>query len=125
MFISIGVVFFVLPILVLILAFFTQFTSTADETTETVTATGDSDTSTIDPTTDADKVGRLLQNNGITFATEPENNGISGEETGATPSSNSQDEPLNIIRWWTFMSLIAIISFSFTELTPVMLKLYK
>ena len=32
---------------------------------------------------------------------------------------------MNIIRWWTFISLIAIIIFSFTELTPVMLKLFK
>lgn len=36
-----------------------------------------------------------------------------------------EGEPLNIIRNWAFISLVALISFGYTELTPTMLKLYR
>ena len=92
MFISIGVVFYVLPVMMLVLAFVTQFTSSEDEEL------------TVDPAADTDG-SRLLQISGDVAMTSSD---------GTDPEDKV--EPLNIIRTWTFISLLAMISFGYTEL---------
>ena len=99
MFISIGVVFYVLHVMMLVLAFATQFTSSEEEIT-------------VDPVVDTDG-SRLLQITGDVAMTTSD---------GSDPEDKV--EPLNIIRTWTFISLVAMISFGYTELMPIMVKLY-
>ena len=121
MFIFIGVAFFVLPILILIFAFFTQFTSPAEDETTAATSI---DPTTTDPALN-DDTSRLLQGNGLAFESSDDSSSNDSTSSEAPSSSSSPDEPLNIIRWWIFISLIAIITFSFSELSFLMIKLFK
>lgn len=103
MFIAIGVVFFVLPVLLLLLALANEFSSSAEDD-ETATAdAGASDTA------------RLLQANGVTISTDADD----GTE------NDPEGEPLKIVGTWIFISLFAMISFGYIELTGMMYKLYK
>mmetsp|Transcript_23671 Transcript_23671/g.29331 ORF Transcript_23671/g.29331 Transcript_23671/m.29331 type:complete len:186 (+) Transcript_23671:1186-1743(+) len=96
MFGSIGVGFFVLPILLLLQAFATQFSP-----------------------------GKLEElQNGMSGTVS------AGEQTnGSRMLSEAEDEgdvdPLAVVRYWIFISLIASILFSLGMLTPLMQTLYK
>ena len=92
-----------LPVLLLLMALANEFSSSAEED-ETITA----DASTTD-------TSRLLQANGVTTSTDADG----GSETV------TEGEPLKIVGTWIFISLFAMISFGYIELTTMMLKLYK
>ena len=103
MFIAIGVVFFVLPVLLLLLALANEFSSSAEDD-ETATAdAGASDTA------------RLLQSNGVTTSTDADD----------SAENDPEGEPLKIVGTWIFISLLAMISFGYIELSSMMIKLYK
>ena len=92
MFAAIGVTFFVLPILLLLQAFGTQFTSgMIEDWTKT-----DSEASTTNKS-------RLL---------DEEKNEV-------------EADPLPVVKYWIFISLINLILFTFTMLTPLLRDLYR
>ena len=104
MFIAIGVVFFVLPVLLLLLALANEFSSSSAEDDETATADAG-----------ASNTARLLQANGVITLANPDD----GTE------NDPEGEPLKIVGTWIFISLFAMISFGYIELTSLMYKLYK
>ena len=105
MFIAIGVVFFVLPVLLLLLALANSFTSPAEE--EEIAST---DAST------ASDTARLLQESGVTPETTEAVNETEDEPEG---------EPLKIVGTWILISLFSMIAFGYIELSTMMIKLYK
>ena len=100
MFITIGVLFFVVPLMMLLMALATS-SSSSDEDTVAATVTG---TTTATTSTAGDSL-RMLQV-------------VPG---GGDPET----ENLSIIQTWAFISLVAMTSFGYLELTPLMVKLYQ